>query len=117
MHVTPAPSTDDVPFNEPVTVTLDAGQQGTISFEPKQRSTQFVLPICAVTKQPNTTYEVRTDGENVYGPAGVPPTDIDDLAVTFVPARRFERSLKVVISNVSNSTHTYHVQPVGYEVA
>lgn len=110
------PSPNDVPFNEPQTVQLASNQQATVSFVPQQRNTTFVLPQVAVSKVANTTYAVRIDDETVYGPAGVPPTDIDDSGQTFYPARRFSKKLEILITNVGSSTQTYHVQPVGWEL-
>jgi len=115
MTVFPQPADGDLPFNEPVAVTLQPSELAQLTFEPKQNSTTFVLPILAVSKHPGTEYRVKADGEVVYGPAPVPPTDIDDLQVTFIPARKFENSLLVEVVNVGNQEHRYAVQPVGWE--
>ena len=111
----PQPSDGDLPFNEPVTVTLGPSEFAQLKFTPQQTSTTFVLPILAASKEPGTEYRVKADGDVVYGPASVPPTDIDDLQVTFLPARKFETKLLVEIANVGAKEHRYTVQPVGWE--
>lgn len=110
------PSKNDVPFNEPQTVTLGANQQATVSFTPQQRNTTFVLPQVAISKAPTTTYTVRVDQQTVFGPAAIPPTDIDNSTQTFFPPRRFSNKLEILVVNVGSSTRTYHVQPVGWEL-
>jgi len=54
----------------------------------------------------------------VFGPAPIPPTDIDDLQVTFTPALGFSQSMEVIVRNLSATTgeRDYSIQPVGYEV-
>lgn len=116
--IVPEPSANDVPYNDPITRILDPGQQLTVTFEPTQQVTQFILPILAISKHPESSYEAWMDGKRVYGPAPVPPTDIDDLAATFIPARRFSSSLTVYVRNLSDTTtRRYTIQPLGWEVA
>jgi len=114
-EVIPTPDEEAIPFNEPENVTLSGGQKGTITFSPVQGSAAFHLPILAVSKFGSTTYEVWTDSEQRYGQASIPPTDVDDLGVTFLPALGFERELKVIIRNTGGTQHTYYIQPVGWE--
>ncbi len=111
------PAEDALPFNAPTAVTLDVGEQATVTFEPEKRVTEFVLPIMAVSKHSDTTYTVRTDDETVFGPAPVPPTDPDDLQQTFYPPQRFDQSLTVEVANVGGRAAVYVVQPVGWEVS
>jgi len=107
-----------VPFNEPVAARVDPGEKLTASFSPIQNVATFAVPIVAASKHKDSTYEVRMDGEQVFGPAPVPPTDVDDLQQTFLPEREFERSMTVVCRNLSGSTtRRYVVQPVGWEVS
>jgi hypothetical protein len=113
--IVPQPAAGDSPVNEPITRDVAAGTRLTARFVPEQRNTTFVLPIVAVSKRPNTTYEVRMDGNTVYGPAPVPPTDPDDLGVVWMPARQFSQSLEVVIRNLGSSERPYVIQPVGWE--
>ena len=111
----PEPSPDAVGFNEPATVDLDAGEKGTVEYEPKQRVSELVLPIIAISKFAGCVYEVRSDGKSRYGPSEIPPTDIDDLQVCFLPALRFTDNLTVEISNLGETARTIHVQPIGWE--
>ncbi|WP_280585381.1 hypothetical protein [Halorubrum sp. Boch-26] len=114
--VVPAPSADDIPVNEPVTVDIGAGQQATVTYTARQRTNEgFVLPTVAVSKRSQSSYEISADDEQIYGPAGIPPTDIDDLAVCFVPAYEFEQELEVQVTNLSDTSREYHIQPMGYE--
>lgn len=115
----PRPQPDDVPVNQPEKVILDGGQRARIRYRPVQRKTDgFVMPIVAVSKHPESTYRAKFDGQLRYGPSSIPPTDIDDLAVTFLPAYEFERELEIVVTNTSSSTtRTYHIQPIGFERA
>lgn len=118
MTVVPEPAADDIPFNDPISRRLDGGQKLTVEFVTTQRVTDFVLPILAISKHPESSYEVWLDTERVYGPAPIPPTDVDDLQTTFYPAKRFESRMKVIVRNLSDSiTRSYSIQPVGWEVS
>ena len=118
MTVVPEPAEDDIPFNDPVSRRLDGGQKLVVEFETAQRVTDFVLPILAISKHPESSYEVWLDGQQVYGPAPIPPTDVDDLAPTFLPAKRFAHSMRVIVRNLSDATpRSYSVQPIGWEVS
>lgn len=115
--IVPEPAPDDVPYNDPITRSVDPGQQLIVTFEPTQQVTEFVLPTLAVSKHPSSSYEVWRDGEKVYGPAPIPPTDIDDLTATWLPARRFSSKLRIIVRNLSeNTTRRYSIQPIGWEV-
>jgi len=115
--VVPPPSEYATPVNEPVTAEIAAGGRATFTFEPTQRNTPgFVMPIVAASKLPDSSYTVKFDGRRVFGPASAPPTDIDDLGVTFYPAYEFEEKLEVIVENLADSgSRTYTVQPVGYQ--
>jgi hypothetical protein len=117
VDVVPSPEPDARPFNEPASVTLDPGQKATVRFTPEQRVTEFTLPILAISKARNTLYQARIDDTIRFGPAPAPPTDIDDMGVTFLPALSFSQSLEVEITRVSAAagTQTYFIQPVGWE--
>ncbi|WP_254272171.1 hypothetical protein [Haloarcula marina] len=118
MTVIPKPEPGDVGYNDPITRELDPGQQLVVTFEPRQRITEFVLPFLAMSKHPDSSYEVWMDGQRVYGPSPIPPTDIDDMVPTFIPAKRFESRLTVYCRNLSDTTtRTYTVQPIGWEVS
>ncbi|QCP90395.1 hypothetical protein [Haloarcula marismortui] len=116
--IVPQPAADDVPYNDPISRSLDPGSQLTVTFEPTKQVTEFVLPILAVSKHPNSSYEVWQDGEKIYGPAPIPPTDIDDLTATWLPARRFSSKLRIIVRNLGDTTtRTYSIQPIGWEVS
>jgi len=117
VEVVPQPTEHDKPVNEPISKTLDGGQRAIFTFEPQQQTTPgFVVPILAMSKHPESAYLVWFDDQLVYGPAPVPPTDIDDLQVTFMPAYEFGEELEVWCENLSSATtREYVVQPVGYE--
>lgn len=114
----PPPAATDKPFCEPTQVTLDVGEQATLTFEPVSQDAMFRVGTVAMSKLAQSEYEVELDGETVYGPAPIPPTDIDDLAMTFYPALGFSQRLRVIVRNLKDTTggRTYSVQPVGYEV-
>ena len=109
------PGEGAVPVNEPVTVTLNSGEEATVSFAPIKQVTEHVVVTLAASKSADTTYEVQMDDQTVFGPASIPPTDIDDTVQTFVPPRDFRQECKVRVSNLGSSTKTYHVQLIGYE--
>lgn len=118
MTVYPSPSAGDIPYNDPISRRLDGGQKLTVEFTPAQRVTEFVLPILAMSKHPESSYEVWLDGQRQYGPSPIPPTDIDDLGTTFYPAKRFAESMRVIVRNLSDNTpRGYSIQPIGWEVS
>lgn len=111
----PYPSPDEVPVLEGRQQQLSVGQEYRVTFEATQAGVDFRLATVGISKVPGTTYEIRIDGETVYGPAPIPPTDVDDLTVTFLPTYVVDATLTVIVSNVSGSTATYSVQPLGWE--
>ncbi|WP_353634600.1 hypothetical protein ABSL23_02275 [Halobacterium sp. NMX12-1] len=114
----PEPKVSDRPFCEPTSVLLGSNTEATLRFEPVQNNAEFRIGTVAMSKRPESEYVVRMDDETVYGPAPIPPTDIDDLQVTFIPARAFEQSLELTVRNLQNTTgqRRYSIQPLGYEV-
>lgn len=111
------PDDNDVPVNETAAVTLDSGQEAVVTFSPIQNITEHAVIVLAVSKQKDTTYTIEMDGGEVYGPAAIPPTDIDDTVQTFIPPRSFSSECRVKVANTGASTRTYHVQLIGYEKA
>ncbi|MFB6087855.1 MAG: hypothetical protein ABEJ85_04980 [Haloarculaceae archaeon] len=97
---------------------LDSQEEARLTFHPVRSPAEFLLGTVAISKRPESEYEVRMDDETVYGPAPIPPTDIDDLAVTWSPAREFNQSLEVIVRNLDDTTGSrrYSLQPIGYEV-
>ena len=94
---------------------MPAGSKATVEFEPEESNSVFYLASVAISKEAQTTYELRDDGTPMFGPAAIPPTDIDDSSVTWVPCQRFRTSLSVIIKNVSSAARTYSILPMGYE--
>ena len=115
MTVVPTPPANATAINEPVTVRLQGGEQATVDFETVQAVTRLQVPIVAISKRPQSRYAVKSDGTLRYGPAEIPPTDIDDLSVCFIPALEFEDTLSVEVSNLGGGAADYHVQPIGWE--
>lgn len=106
----------DDPLHDVQTVTLDPGQRAVISYELDDRGSRFFLPTLAVTKEPNSSYELELDGSRTFGPASIPPTDIDDDTETWRPPETFERTATVTVENLDDSvTRTYHVRLKGWE--
>ncbi|WP_058365232.1 hypothetical protein [Haloparvum sedimenti] len=114
--VYPEPAADDIPVNTAAEASIGAGQRAIFTFTATQRVHEgFRLPILAASKRSQSSYEILLDGDRVYGPSPIPPTDIDDLAVCWVPAHEFQQEIVVKISNLSDTERRYTVQPVGFE--
>jgi len=113
----PQPSRGATRINEPATATLDPGEKATFRFDASGRTNELVVPIVAISKLPGFAYSVRSDGSDRYGPARIPPTDIDDLSTCFIPALRFDRELTVEAVNLSETARIVHAQLIGWEVA
>lgn len=116
MNCIPEPAADAIPVNDPATTDVGPGQRATFTFTAATRTNNgFYLPVLAASKRSQTSYEVKLDGVNIYGPAAVPPTDIDDTAICFLPAFEFSQKIEVVIINMGDSTREYTVQPIGFK--
>ena len=117
MNVVPRPNPEDVAFNDPYTVELEDGEEAEVTFTPEQSGSTFYLATVAISKVRGTIYELEDDQTQMYGPANIPPTDIDDLTVTWTPCKQFKDSLTVYIRNLTGNIQRYHVQPIGFERA
>ncbi|MFD1588716.1 hypothetical protein ACFR9U_17190 [Halorientalis brevis] len=106
---------DALALCEPETVALDPGQKATITVTPKQSSTTLRIVTPAMSKFKDSSYRVELDGNTVYGPAALPPTDVDDMAGMWRPAKRANNDVKLIIKNLSSNPRTYHTQLVGWE--
>ena len=117
MNSVPKPAENDRPLNQPETVKLDPGERATVTYTAQQRTGGgFVLPILAISKHPDSVYKATVDdSEVIYPESAVPPTDIDDKAITFAPAYSFSRSLTCEVTNLSDAKRRYTVQPIGFE--
>ena len=110
------PSEDSTGVHQARQVVLDGEQKAVIEFQGERSNSTFSVPTIAISKRDGTTYEVRADGATEFGPAPVPPTDIDDLAQTFVPPIQFDSKLKIVIKNTTQTDNRrYAMQVIGWE--
>jgi hypothetical protein len=107
---------DAAPVLDAVVDELEPGERLVVTSEPDGGETVHVDCVAA-SKFRGLTYEVRTDGTTRYGQAGIPPTDVDDLTQTFVPALEFDRELKTIVRNPSTTTRVVAVQVRGWEPA
>lgn len=109
------PPEDSIPLCEPETVELQGGQKATIEFSPERSSTTLQIVTPAVSKYSESSYEIRLDGNTKYGPAALPPTDVDDMAGMWRPARQAQNEVQIIIKNLSGVSRTYHTQLIGWE--
>lgn len=113
----PFPDEGDVPIQEAEQVDLGPGTKATISMAPETSGSQHKIPIIAVTKRKGTSYSIDVDGTNRYSPSPIPPTDIDDVDVTFIPALDLQSKLEIEIKDLRSSggERTYYAQVIGWE--
>lgn len=93
--------------------TIPAGAKATFTFEPDDDG-MWVRTVAA-SKFAGLTYEVRVDSNPVYGPAGVPPTDVDDLATTHEPPLPVDSDLELIVRNPSSTERDVAAQIMGAE--
>ena len=120
MDVVPTPSEDAYGFNKSVVEpNLNNQEKLTAEFVAEQSETTLRLPVLAISKHPDMVYTVKVDGQSdpVYGPARAPPTDPDNLEVTFMPAKTFKRKLTVTVENISSDSLSRRVmvKAIGWE--
>lgn len=116
MNTIPCPQPGDNPVNTAAGGEVPPGSKIVIEFEPEQRSTTFRMPVLAISKYPDAEYSIKADGEQIFGPAPVPPTDVDDLDVCFIPAVTWGSSIEVTARNLSEqSTRMFTAQLIGWE--
>jgi len=101
------------PVNEAVVEQIPAGSKATFVFEPD--GNELHVDAIAASKFPGLTYEVEIDGETRFGPAGIPPTDVDDLTTTHYPRLEAERSVTVTVRNPSQNARSVAAQVRGVE--
>lgn len=102
-----------IPVNKPEVVDLPAGSKATFRFEPD--ASGMWVDVVAASKYKGLTYELIVDDDTRFGPAGIPPTDVDDLATTHNPRLEVERHLKMIVRNPSATDRTVAVQIRGVE--
>jgi len=117
VNLLPFPDETASSITETNSVSLSPGQRAVITFTPDRSSTRFRLGVVAITKEPETSYMIQMDGNVQFGPADIPPTDIDDLSLAWIPALLLEDEMRVIIEDLrsSGNARTYYVQPIGYE--
>ena len=118
MSVYPVPPESGAgPVNIAETVDVPGGSRAIITFTPRESGTVFYIPTVAVSKIPNTTYEVVADNTVRFPQAAVPPTDVDDFGPVFFPSLQFRTELEVIIRNTDDVTLTYNAQVSGWEAS
>jgi len=113
----PLPDEGDVPIQEAAQVALNPGEKVTVTMTPETSGSQHKVPIVAITKRKGSSYEIAVDGTNRFGPSPIPPTDIDDVDATFIPALDMQSKLETEIKDLraSGGERTYFVQVIGWE--
>lgn len=107
---------DYAPVLDAVVETLAPGERLVVTTTPDNSETVHVDCVAA-SKYRGLTYEVVSDNVTRYGQVGVPPTDVDDLARTFIPALEFSSELKTIVRNPSSTERVIIVQIRGWEPA
>lgn len=117
MTVVPEPSADDTPVHEAAAVGLEPGEKVTVTLSPSTSGSLHRIPIVAISKRSEATYEIEVDGTRRFGPVGLPPTDVDDLGVTFYPALRLRREMKITVRDVreTGNERRYLMHVIGWE--
>ena len=104
---------DWIPVNNADGTDIPAGSKATFRFTPDASGME--LDAIAASKYRGLTYEVRVDGDQRYGPAPIPPTDIDNLATTHNPRLPVDRELKMIVRNPSDTDRYVSAQIRGIE--
>ncbi|TKX79547.1 hypothetical protein EXE53_15395 [Halorubrum sp. SD626R] len=94
-----ASTADWMPVNQATGTQIGAGQRATFTFEPDAGAMR--VDSVAASKYQGLTYEVRVDGDTRFGPAPIPPTDIDDMVTTHNPRMPVDQQVTVIIRNPS----------------
>lgn len=104
---------DWIPVNEADGTEIPAGAKAEFTFTPDASGMQ--LDAVAASKYRGLSYEVRADGDQRFGPAPIPPTDIDDMTTTHNPRLEVSRDLVITVRNPSSSTRFVAAQVRGVE--
>jgi len=113
MSESPGGPSDWFPVNEAIARTIPSGSKATYLFEPD--ASGLFADAIAASKYTGLTYEVVIDGETRYGPAPVPPTDVDDMTTTHNPRLQVARHLKLIVRNPSGVERDVTAQVRGVE--
>mgnify|MGYP006928077219 CR=1 FL=1 len=104
---------DWIPVNEADGTEIPAGSKAEFIFTPDASGMQ--LDAVAASKYRGLSYEVRADGDQRFGPAPIPPTDIDDMTTTHNPRLEVSRDLVITVRNPSSSARFVAAQVRGVE--
>jgi hypothetical protein len=104
---------DYIPVNDAEGVNLPAGQKGVFVFKPD--ASGMWVDMVAASKYRGLTYEIKVDGDLRYGPAPIPPTDVDDSGVTHKPPMEVDRQLTLTVRNPSGTDRAVDAQIRGWE--
>jgi len=104
---------DWLPVNQAVGEEIPAGAKATFTFEPD--AGKMRVGSIGVSKHIGLTYTVKVDGEERFGPAPIPPTDIDNSAQTHEPRLPVDRTLSVIVKNPSSVNRFVAAQLRGIE--
>lgn len=107
------PEGDWIPVNEATGAEIPAGNRAKFRFEPD--ASGMHVDSVAASKFAGLTYEVTVDGDQRFGPAPIPPTDIDDMVTTHNPRMSVDRELVITVRNPSAADRTVAAQVRGVE--
>lgn len=106
-------SSEWIPVNEATGEEVKSGQRGEFEFTPD--ASGMAVDVVAASKFRGLTYEVVVDEDSRYGPAPIPPTDIDNLTTTHNPRLEVSRTLRVIVRNPSPTDRFVAAQVRGVE--
>lgn len=102
-----------IPVNRVEQVAIPSGARAEFEFTPD--ASDMAVDVVAASKFQGLTYELRVDGTTRFGPVGIPPTDIDDMATTHNPRLLARSDLTMIVRNPSTVDRTVAVQIRGVE--
>lgn len=107
------PDGEWIPVNEADGTTIPAGSRADFSFSPDASGME--LDAIAASKYQGLTYEVRVDSDQRFGPAPIPPTDIDNMVTTHNPRMSVSRDVTITVRNPSSTDRYVAAQVRGIE--
>lgn len=107
------PEADWIPVNEASGTSVPAGSRADFTFTPDASGMQ--VDVVAASKYRGLTYELRVDGDQRFGPAPIPPTDVDDLVTTHNPRMPVDREVIITVRNPSDTDRFVAAQVRGVE--
>jgi hypothetical protein len=104
---------DWLPVNQATGAEIPAGSKAAFEFTPDASGME--IDTVAASKYRGLTYTVKVDGEIRFGPAPIPPTDVDDLSTTHNPRVEVDRQLRILVKNPSATDRFVAAQLRGIE--